>query len=428
MSRSGSRQLRVCIVTPGFISSSPRVFREADALASAGFDVRVVFTQGPLEALRRFDVETTAGRRWRWDAVKWSAAPGERVAFYWSGIRHRMFNRLPVGVQRLAPVAERAEGRVAPELATLAAAEPADLYIGHYPTGLAAASSAAARHGARLGYDVEDLYVEIRPSAMVSVAERSRIEAIERRYVGACAHITAASQPLADEFATRYGGSSPLAIHNCHAWSDRGTIDGLTRDRAGRKPSLYWYSQTVGLDRGLQDVIVAASRLNGAVQLHIRGTIDGHVRDVLTRLARDRGIESDVHLHGPVPPGDLLSRAAEHDIGLAVETPDSLSRQLSVTNKLFLFLTAGLAIAASDLPGQRSVLATCGAASRSFPAGQPDRLADILRTWITHPPALEAARAQALTAAKDRWNWEQEGGRLVNAVQLAIGGRQVRAS
>ena len=46
---------RICIVTPGYISSTPRVVREADALSAAGYDVRVVFTQGHLENVRGFD-------------------------------------------------------------------------------------------------------------------------------------------------------------------------------------------------------------------------------------------------------------------------------------------------------------------------------------------------------------------------------------
>lgn len=46
---------RVCIVTPGYISSTPRVVKEAEALSQAGYRVRVVFSQGDLERARQHD-------------------------------------------------------------------------------------------------------------------------------------------------------------------------------------------------------------------------------------------------------------------------------------------------------------------------------------------------------------------------------------
>src|SRR2546429_488447 len=87
--------------------------------------------------------------------------------------------------------------------------------------------------------------------------------------------------------------------------------------QAGSLP-LYWYSQTVGLDRGIQDAIRAAGLLQGKIQLHVRGTIALSVRCELESVARESGVAGQIHFHPQVAPRDLLSRAAEHDVGLAL--------------------------------------------------------------------------------------------------------------
>ena len=60
---NGLGNFDICIVTPGYISSTPRVMKEADALAEAGFRVRVVFSQGDLADIRRHDQLVLRGRR-----------------------------------------------------------------------------------------------------------------------------------------------------------------------------------------------------------------------------------------------------------------------------------------------------------------------------------------------------------------------------
>ncbi|MCC7007742.1 MAG: glycosyltransferase [Acidobacteria bacterium] len=408
---------RVCIVTPAYLASTPRVVREADALAAAGYRVRVVFTQGPIERLRAFDDALIAERAWRADAFKWSAdRAAERRAFQLTGVRHRVARCLSPGPFDLPGLAERGEGRIYPELARLAAREPADLFIGHYPAGLAAAAWAARRHAARLGYDVEDLHADIVPDAPEWQRPRARILTVERRYVPACVHLTAASGPMADAFAARYGTARPVVVHNCHPWAERAAMDGRVIDRTGAELSLFWFSQTIGQDRGIQDAIRAMGRVRRLVQIHLRGSIDDGVRRTLLEVASAAGVGARVHFHPPCAPRDLLSRAAEHDVGLALEVGDSLNKRLTVSNKLFLYLTAGLAVAATDVPGQQGVADTVPAAVATYSAGDIGALGQLLDGWASDPDRLSAATRAALDAARTRWNMEAEAESLVRAV------------
>ena len=412
----------ICIVTPGYISSTPRVVREADALAAAGYRVRVVFSQGQLEQIRAFDQATLQNKRWQSAIVQWSnARPTEWWTYQRTRIRHFVARQLPPVFWNMSGVLERAEGRVFPEMAALAAAEPADLYIGHYPDGLAAASLAARRHRAASGYDIEDLYADTEPPDAGNPVPRARVVAIEKQYVGACSYVSVVSEPLGQIFTERYGRRPDITLHNCHPWADRNAADGQTLDRRGSALSLYWYSQTIGLNRGIQDAIRAAGLLSTPIQVHLRGAIDENTRSALLALARESGVPDAVHFHAQEPPDRLLSRAMEHDVGLALEQGHSLNNRMTASNKLFLYMTAGLALAATDTEGQRSVLQTCPGAGVLYAAGDVQALAAHLRTWVADRPRLDAARQAGLDAARTRWSLELETQKLVHAIDRLFG-------
>ena len=92
--------------------------------------------------------------------------------------------------------------RLHPELAALAATQAADLYIGHYPGGLGASALAAKRHGAALGYDLEDCYFIQHEEGS---ARRVAIELVERRHLPMVTHLTASTRLIGEEFASHYG-------------------------------------------------------------------------------------------------------------------------------------------------------------------------------------------------------------------------------
>lgn len=413
----------ICIVTPGYLSTTPRVVKEADALSAAGYDVTVVCSQGDLDTLRGFDARLLADKAWRVEMVRWSSKRGgERLVHYHSKIRHSAAQRLPKFLVRSVRLADLGEGRMFPELATRAASIKAELYIGHYPTGLGAAAHAAGVHGALLGYDIEDLHTGEFPEGDDS-AKKHRIKLIESEYVPRCSHLTAVSAPVASAFASIYRCPEPVVVHNAFPMSERLRLDGEVRDRLGEDLSLYWFSQVVGLDRGLQDAIRAMGVIGGGVQIHLRGYTSPGVRGELGGLARSCGVEDSLFFHEPVSPGELFSRAAEHDVGLALERPVSQSRGLTVTNKLFVYLISGLALCATNTEGQSGVMSSMDGAGFVYPWGNVEALADNLREYRDARALLLEAKESALRHAETRWNWEMESTGLIESVDGAFGGR-----
>jgi glycosyltransferase involved in cell wall biosynthesis len=157
------------------------------------------------------------------------------------------------------------------------------------------------------------------------------------------------------------------------------------------------------------------------VQLHLRGTATPAVRAELAALAEAYGVADALHVHPQVPPDELLSRTAEHDIGLALEQGRDENNAIASSNKLFFYLLAGLAVAATDVPGQRAVLGAGGAGWALYPPGDARALADVFRRWQHEPALLADASEAALTAARERWNWEAERAALVDTVARVLG-------
>jgi len=411
----------VAIVTPTYISSNPRVVKEADALSAAGFRVCVVFAQGPMEWARADDDGVAGAAAWRTRPVRWSnAVRAERRSYLRSSLRFHLARRLPVAAWVPFFVTLRGECRTYPELSRAAAAVPAQLYVGHYPEGLAAAAYAARQRKAAVAYDAEDLHTEEDAPGADGLRRSARVFRIERRWIGSCAYVSTVSMGIARALARRYEGTDPLVVHNVFPWKARETLDGQVKDRRGPAVSLYWYSQVIGFDRGLEDAIRALGHIRRPFQLHLRGFHSDTTARQLYALAADVGIADRVFLHQRVPPAELLSRTAEHDIGLALEQRVSRSRELTVTNKLFFYLLAGLAVVASATPGQESVLQQMSGAGDTYPPGDPLALAGILDRLMVDKALLAARRRAALDAACRRWNWETEQRPLIETVRAVL--------
>ena len=398
--------MRVCIVTTGNVSTSPRVVKEADALHAAGHEVRVVAVDALPENGAR-DLAVMATRRWMLERV--NLRRGDPVGFV-----HRAIGAGWLVVADQAGLVDRTISRYLGLLLRAVVARPADLVIGHTLAGLPVAVRAAERLRARAAFDIEDFHSGELPNGAGYAARRAIITDVERRYLPRCAKVTASAPGIADAVAGRYGIARPHVTLNVFPRAERPVV---RASRSGGVPSLYWYSQVIGPGRGIEDAVEALALLDPPVELHVRGAVDRAFAPVLSRLIESKGVSKRVVILPPVPPPELVARAAEHDIGLALEQPVTENRSLCVTNKLFTYMLAGLAIAATDTRGQREMLTEAPDVGFLYPAGHPRLLAESLRTLLGNPAALVRTKDAAWAAADRRFNWEIEGQALVSYLE-----------
>lgn len=411
--------MNICIVTTRHISYNPRVLKEADALSEAGHSVTVIAINNH-SAYHKEDLRLMASRKWNLLTVNYRRQGlQESLRWFWTGVRKKIYeqgSRL-LGLQ--CGIAERAHGREYPELFRLAYRQPADLYIAHHPESLGAAFHAAKKHGAKFAFDAEDFHSGELPDGVHSAQVR-RIECLESKYLPKCDYVTAASQCIAEALAEKYRISRPETIENVFPLNSFGSQKD-TKERKIDSISLYWYSQVIGPGRGLEETLLALNKLHWPCELHLRGTLmPGFGEKLQSMVQNDRSINSRLFFHAPEPPDDLVDLAAEHDIGLALETGENLNRMLCVTNKLFVYMLAGLGIIASDTPGQMRIMQQVPDAGVVCRMRGVDSLAAAIGELISNPDRLEKAKKASREAAERRFNWDMEKGKLVRIVEAVI--------
>lgn len=422
--------MNVCIVTSKHVSYNPRVVKEADALTAAGHVVTVVTVCNNVEQAR-LDEGVMATRSWQLLTVNSRRqGGGERCRWVWMAVRQRLFAKVLSRLALCCGISERAAGREFPELRRQARAVAADLYIAHHAEALGAAFAAARRHKARFAFDAEDFHsgmfnpAQVRPSGtplektvqeLVAIAagqpkslEQRRVEYLEQKYLTRCDYLTAASDGIGLAYAFKYWLPRPTTILNVFP------LENLSNaPRVSPLPRLYWYSQVIGPGRGLEAAVKALPLLAVPCELHLRGTAQPDYVSRLHELAAGLGVADRLLLHPPCPPDQLVREAARHDIGLALETGKEVNNLLAVSNKLFTYLNAGLAVIASDTPGQARIMAQIPGAGMVCRMNDAQSLATAINDLITVPEKLADARREARSAAEKRYCWQAEAGKLV---------------
>ncbi|HUF47145.1 MAG TPA: hypothetical protein VMM93_04955 [Vicinamibacterales bacterium] len=413
----------ICIVTTGQPSTNPRAVKEADALAAAGHAVRLIGAQWA-DWADEADEKLLAGRAWHGEVLRWKRADAP-ARFWWTRGRHRAA-RAAIGWPALGrALLPAATSRITPELTTLARRRRADLFIAHNLGALPAAAAAAARWGACLGFDAEDLHSGQFAAADRSAAWRATCQA-ERTWIPQCDYVTAAAPGIAAAYAP-FSRRPPTLIRNVFPLADRparapgGSTDGRLR--------LYWFSQTIGPNRGLEEVVRAMGRLpDGTVELHLRGAWWDRFEDTLAGVARTAGLErTRIVWHSPSDPGEMVRLAAAWDIGLVTETGETNNSNLAQSNKAYTYLLAGVPILSSDTAGHVELLAEAPGAGWTYPRGDWPALAERFARLAGDRAGRRQAAARAWSWGEVRFNWDVEAQKLVAEVNRVLGDRQ-RAS
>src|SRR5262249_20064192 len=156
------------------------------------------------------------------------------------------------------------------------------------------------------------------------------------------------------------------------------------------------FSQTVGKNRGLEETIKAIGSLkNKLIHFTILGSCSGEMNDYLTTLAAREGLVADqLNFIDPVPLEEIFDIASKHHIGMAIETEATTNRQVCLTNKIFVYLLSGLAIAFTDTLAQKQFLQTNPGIGEVYPAGNYSLLATFIKKWFDLPVELNNCRKQ----------------------------------
>lgn len=405
---------RILILIGGHLCTAPRPQKEAEALASAGHEVTVRgFWFDPELVLR--DRQLLPNKTWRFEPII-DFQPIHR----WENLKIRMQNRLAkVAFQRFGIFSPALLGYGATAMLKAARQASADLTIVHSEAGLWVGDR-LLNEGFRVGVDFEDWFSEDLLPAARTTRPIVQLKQLEHRLAQDCTYCITTSHALAEALSKTYQVPTPVVLYNTFSRAEREHLDHQIQDRQNLKiPSLHWFSQTIGPGRGLELLFQALPLLDITVEIHLRGNCSESARQWIEQLLPDEWRNS-VLIHPTVPHDELLSRIAEHDIGLALEQTQIPSRNLTVTNKLFQYLQAGLAVIATNTAGQQEIFSTFPEIGRLISSENPESLAQALKDLVGNPKKLAVAKAAALEAARSRFCWENQIPQLIATAESAF--------
>src|SRR5262249_28646967 len=148
--------------------------------------------------------------------------------------------------------------------------------------------------------------------------ERARREAIHRRWLPRCVHLTAAAPLMAAQLRGRYDRQFVSLLNVAPlAWLP-------APEAAPPEPSLSWFSQTVGAGRGLEQIIGILGVMRTPARLTWRGRCTAGSEQALLACAASQGVDrARIRFDPPTAPGELLGTLTRHSLGLSTELAGS---------------------------------------------------------------------------------------------------------
>jgi len=399
----------VVLISVGQPSINPRLVKEADTLAKAGFDVYVIYS---FWAKWAWDADQLLFPKVGWVPILAGGSPFEnKAAYFFTRLRVKIFRFIAEKVTFKLGVAEIARGRTYPELLKKALSIKADLYVAHVQAALPAAVKAAQKHNARCGFDAEDFHRQ-EVSDDVNSYNFKISSYIEDKYLPSVNYITASSPLIAEQYALLYKRAVTCILNVFPK------TPALSITRNEDKPlRLFWFSQTIGSNRGLETIIEAISLTVAAMELHLLGQPANGYKQQLLQFAQSKGIDNRIFFYGPVPADELFNIAAQFDIGLASETDFCLNRRISLTNKIFTYIQSGLAVAASNTPAQRALIDKYPQTGKIY--NNAAQLANILSMYHANRELLHQTKKAAFKTGQTQLNWEIESGKFLKMIENA---------
>ncbi|MEM9531234.1 MAG: glycosyltransferase, partial [Pseudomonadota bacterium] len=403
----------VCLVSPGHLSSNPRLVKEAHALRSASYHVTVaVSDQVPwfseLDQAMPESRELTGPRLLRQPTWRRRLArlrqEGYRVM-----LRIVFHLKLKPGRWLLAEAFQPACRRLRAALRET----DFDLVIAHNLAALPAAAEVATDRGVPYAFDAEDSHVD-------ELHEHQHFErrlrtALERAYLPGAAYVSASSPGIAEVLQQRYAVAAEVILNVFPQPRSPLSPPPPLAQRPDQPIRFFWFSQTIGPDRGLQSLLEVAGALRRPVALTLVGKpVPGFDRELDAEAERYR---VQLRLMSLVPPDDLYELAAAHDCGLALEPTAPPNRDLCLVNKIFTYLAVGLPCLLSKTGAHQDLAPQLGAAAQLV-----DNPMDpaVLNRWIDDHVAPGRAAAAARAAFNDRFNWQRESERYLACVRGAL--------
>ena len=287
--------------------------------------------------------------------------------------------------------------------------EPAHVYHANDANTLPAAWLAAKRNQARLVYDAHELETgrNFLGSHIASVY-RAIWSFPEKIFIRKAQFVITVSRSIANELVRLYNIAMPTLVLNC---PETKTVSSSNRLHIELKipedHKIILYQGRISMGRGIESFIKAIQNID-----NVAGVILGEGPALESFRQRvDSGEFQRIYLPGNVSLMDLPSYTASSDLGIVLIEDTCLSYRLSLPNKLFEYLHAGLPVICSDLPEIAQVVRDYQVGELTDP-DDPAAIAGNIDNILSDPIRYAQLKANAAKASEE-FNWQNESKKLL---------------
>jgi glycosyltransferase involved in cell wall biosynthesis len=304
---------RILIVTSGQPSLNPRLVKEANALTTAGYNVTVIYQYWNHWGT---EMDKALLTKKSWKAIRVGGSPNNDKFTYWySRLIHKKNQLFSKYFPNL--LTEFSIFRCTKLLLKEAVKYKANLYIAHNLGALPAAVKAAKKNNAKCGFDAEDFHrQEVTDNPNENAYKLAKF--MEDKYLPQVDYLTTASPLIANAYQKLYPNLKPIVINNVFSSS---FLQQVNHANHNKELGLFWFSQTIGKGRGIEDALKAIALLKKPyINLTLLGNIDKNNQNYFFNLANELGLaKNQLSLISPVSPDHIFELASKYDIGLALE-------------------------------------------------------------------------------------------------------------
>lgn len=273
---------------------------------------------------------------------------------------------------------------------------------------LLAAIWAARVTGAAVVFDSHEIWWHQHAEGVVPDEWNEFFRLLQERLIHSADYVITVCESIAEYFAELHGIEKPSVVRNSTELPLGGDNRPLS-ERPDDEPVEVLFHGGFWANRGLEELIEAAKRFEG-VHLTLRGF--GTLEKALKEAVEQAGLENVVSFEGPVPIDRVVDAASNTDIGVIPYKPVCLNNRYSTPNKLFEYMAAGIAVAASDLPEIGRIVRSEGIGVLFNPC-DPTSIANAINYLAADRRRLRAMKARSKQAALERHNWQVDDRRLI---------------
>ena len=396
-------KVKVVIVSSGQPSANPRALKEAILLAENNYEVTFIYC--PIskwaDSFDKFIFEKYKNIKWIKAGYHFSENP---FLNKYARVRKKIWGFIFKLIGNKFDSAIKSSILFYQELLATTKSVNADLYIGHNLGALPVIINVAKKYNSKTIFDFEDFH---RGEHIVNGFEWNKIKLIEDTFAPLLDAAIAASPLIAKEYTLLYNSLHINTTLNCFPlqFSNERIIELTTHPI-----KLFWFSQTIGKERGLENVIAALGKMKqNKFELTLLGNHNDDTKTYFNKVATDNNFNNkSIKYLQPVAEVEIVSIAAEHHIGISSEMPTTLNRDLCLTNKIFMYLLAGNAIIFSNTKAQALFLKENSNIGSLFELHSIKSLVNILENYLNDYSLLFSQQNKSFMLAKNIFNWDIE--------------------